>query len=131
MQAEWQAYFLEQIRDDWFRINPGGRPDTYWVAEHLIATNEDFHLSSPVVAAWYFDGRSYSARDPSSFAAFMNLGVRCREDRVFEIGYGGFAPLENSEDVAAYYQFAGLFGQGYHFVREASGSFVRHDTWRS
>ena len=133
MDQNLQLFFRTEICKDWLSIKEGGKPETFWVAEHESVNEVDNYISTPVVACWYFDGVKFHTKLPSDFAAFMNLAAgHPYGTKTYEIGYGGYASLNSSiDDIVLYWQFGGLFGTGYLYFRDAEGVFKRKKTWKS
>ena len=131
VEAEFRSFLLGKVVEDWLAIAPGARPETFWIGEHESTDEPDSHLSTPIMAGWYFDGREFHERPASGMAAFANLaaGYPYTTGR-FEIGIGGFARIGDSEEVALYWQFGGLHGLGYRCYSGA-GRYFCDEAWRS
>lgn len=131
IEADYQSYLRSQVANDWADLPQEGRPKTFWIAEHRPVSDANGPLGTPIVACWYFDGREFIEKPHSDFAAFMNLAAGPSSGvGGFEIGYGGFAPILDSGEVALYWQFGGLLGVGYRCSGSA-GHYAREEVWRS
>lgn len=126
-----RSFLLRKIAADWLELPPQARPGTIWVGEHEPTDHPDSPLSTPIIAAWLFDGREFHERPCSAMAAFLNLAAGYPYTTgTFEIGVGGFARIDGSEEIAMYWQFGGLLGLGYRCI-SSEGRFSCEEAWRS
>jgi len=134
MHDEIDQYFLDEIHYEWEKFTSGSlnKPETYWFAKHQPIQELDEIITSSPIQVWLFNGASYIKKHKSEFMAFMNLasGFAVRPGGTFEIGYGGYAQISDSKDIALYWSFAGRYGAGYIYEYTTSG-YIKNMVWVS
>ena len=122
--------FLELERA-WHEMEEWGRPDGVWIGEHEAVIDASAPMATPIVRCWYFDGSSFEERPTSSLAAFLNVSVdQSAASCSMQKGIAGFSRTLGGEEIAFYWQFAGLLGVGYKLIVTDGKSEIT-EMWRS
>ncbi|WP_035607199.1 hypothetical protein [Haloferula sp. BvORR071] len=121
---------IAEIVEGWRSVVESLRPDAMWISSHLPVASADDMIGTDVNAAWFFDGKEVSPRQPVDFIRFIAVqsggfwhsGTMPPPAAVFnagsnggrhEIGLAHFCHLEGREDhLLIETIFGGRYGRG-------------------